>query len=188
MRLSAGCAEDVLDAYASRDECICDQRAMATPGNCFGAHDRRCFFGGDFDECVDRRCEFRRLHVICKSPEAGIFPAGINAVARGVAQTAKLFHRSVINARCVERFGQHVRVELRIVARTRNGADIHDTLDTVRFQEANEFLDGPVRMADCEYSKRTVLRRGAFLRGPLLFGVRYHPMYISGAVRASGRI
>ncbi len=168
------------------DERIRYQRAVAAPGNGFGAHDGRCFFGGDLYECVDRRREFRRLHVICKSAEAGIFPAGIDAVARGVAQTAKFFHRSVINACRVERFGQYVRVELRIVARARDGANIYDALDAVRFEEANEFLNGPVRMADCEYSERTALRGGGFLREALLFGVRYHPMYISGAVRASG--
>ncbi len=157
---------------------------MATPGNGFGAHDGRCFFGGDLYESLDGRREFRRLHVIGESSEACVLPASINAVARGVAQSTKLFHRSVINARCLERFGQCIGVELRIVARARNGANIYNALDAMGFEDANEFLDGPIRMANCEYSKRTALRRGAFLRGALLFGVSDHPMYISGAVRA----
>ena len=188
MRLSACGAENVLDIHAAGEERVGDQRAVATPGNGFGAHDGGGLLGGDFYERFDSGGEFGSLHVIGKSAEAGIFPSGINAVARGVAQAPEVFHRSVINPRSVKRFGEFVGVELRIVARARNGADIHHALDAVGFQKPEELLDGMVRVPDCEYWKRTALRRGAFLVGSLLFGVLCHPMYISGAIRACCRV
>jgi hypothetical protein len=43
----------------------------------------------------------------------------------------------------VQRLGQRIRIELRIVAGSRNGADIDEKTDLMGAQQADEFIDRP---------------------------------------------
>src|SRR5487761_283886 len=51
--------------------------------------------------------------------------------------------------RLFERFRESIFVELRIVSRTRNGPNIHNLFDFVSFENVDEGLNCPCRMADC---------------------------------------
>ena len=65
-------------------------------------------------------------------------------------QPAKAFHMPVADADASQCGGQCVAVELRIMARTRNRANIHQLLDTVCLQQADELIERTRRMADGE--------------------------------------
>src|SRR5262249_43533716 len=47
-----------------------------------------------------------------------------------------------------ERVGQRLSIELRIMARSRHGADIHQQVDAMRSQHIQEFSGAPIGMAD----------------------------------------
>jgi len=55
-----------------------------------------------------------------------------------------------------QRLGQRIRIELRIVAGARNGADIDEKTDLMGAQQADEFIDRSRRMAESPEGYRHV--------------------------------
>ena len=119
-------ADDFENANAAHDEGVGDQRAMAAPGNGFGAHQRGGSFRGEFDGALKPGFKFRRLHVIGIAAKAGVAPAEIDGVRAGVAQAAQAFQMAIADACGVQARGQRIGIELRIVAGFRDGANVDD--------------------------------------------------------------
>src|SRR6185312_3347289 len=70
-----GGAGDLLGVDAADQERVGDERAVAAPGNGFGAHDGGAALAGEGDEVVEGLLEFRGLHVVGIAAKAGIAPA-----------------------------------------------------------------------------------------------------------------
>ena len=143
-------ARDLASIDAARQQGIRDQRSVTSPGHGFRAHQRDSFSGGQRDTAIQVRFELRRLHVVRVAAEAGIPPSGVDRVFPRAAQSAEPWHVRVVNACVLERCGQLLAAELRVVARLRNLSDVDETLHAVRGQQGDEFIDGPRRVTDSE--------------------------------------
>jgi len=64
MRLAFPKRNDVLDANASNQKCVANQRSMASPGNRFGTHQGAALTARQFHHPFHVLGELRRLHVI----------------------------------------------------------------------------------------------------------------------------
>src|SRR5215469_13102024 len=63
-------------------------------------------------------------------------------------QAAQFLHVRIENSRVPQRCLERLFIKLRIMARSRNCADVDHALNPVPLQEFEELLDGPIRMAD----------------------------------------
>jgi hypothetical protein len=111
---------------------------MATPGNGFGTHHCDPLALGQFDQIVHIFSELRRLHVIGKATEAGVVPTVVNGVPPSMPEATEPGHVPVVYASGMQSNPQSAPVELRIVARTRDGAYIDQSLYIVGFKKMDE--------------------------------------------------
>jgi hypothetical protein len=117
---------------------ICNQGAMAAPGNGFGAHDCNPLPLRKLDQIVHMFSELRRLHVIGKSTETGVVPTVVNGVPPRMPEATQPGHVPVVYASGMQSNPQSAPVELWIVARTRDGAYIDQSLYIVGFKKMDE--------------------------------------------------
>ena len=80
VRTARGFAKDVFDGNAASGECVGHERAVAAPGDSFGAHKGARLFGSERDGTVERGREFFGLHVVGIATEAGVAPGGVDGV------------------------------------------------------------------------------------------------------------
>lgn len=144
---------DVFDGVAANGQRIGDKRAMAAPRDGFSAHDGASFRLGEVFETRERGGEFRRLHVVGVAAETGILPAGVYGMRARMAQAAEFWQMRVCDSDAAKRCGKGVAIELRIVARARNGANVHEALDAVGFEECDKVRKRAVGMADGEQER-----------------------------------
>src|SRR4029077_11030595 len=139
MRLDSVCNENVQHFHPLRFEVIRNQRAMATPPDCFRAHDGGTpgrdgfpdvmfFFGGcpsrrsltsNVEQSFDSFLELLRLHIIGITAERRVAPRSVARVWLGFSFAAQLGEMFVTDSMRVQRFCQRVFVELRITLRAR---------------------------------------------------------------------
>ena len=134
MKLSPFPADDVLRANAAHEEGISDERTMATPRDGFRAHDRASFLFGESDQSLKPVLKFRSLHIVGEASERSVVPTEVHRIAPRMAQAAQLAQMDVANSPSAQLRGKCLPIELRIVARTRNGAHVNDALNFVRAQ------------------------------------------------------
>jgi hypothetical protein len=72
VKLRASWADDFAHFNSPRQQSICYQRAVAAPGNGFGAHDRGLLRFREVNQIVPRFAEIGCLHVIGEAAEAGL--------------------------------------------------------------------------------------------------------------------
>ena len=147
-------AHDVFDRNSADGERVGNERTMTTPRNRFGAHDGDLLLPGQFDEFLQGRLEFWRLHVIGESAEARVAPAGIDRILLCVSKSAQRLHVPVTDPDAAELAPAAFVIELRIVTRARNCPHVHQLLDPVRFQHRDEFIQRMRRMADGHDERR----------------------------------
>ncbi len=174
VKIGAGGGHDVSNGMAADGERVGDERAMAAPRNSFGAHDGAEFCAGSpasagkFFEARESSGKFRSLHVVGETAKAGIVPSCVDGIGAGAAQTAEFWQMRVGDARGANGSGELVAIELRIVARFGDGADVDEALDIVRVEESEKFVDGMVAVANRE---NECFRGGRFFpRGFALHG------------------
>lgn len=80
MRIGSS-VHNVKDRNSARDDCVGDQRAMAAPGNCLGAHDSGRLEIAHRQKVIERFLKLARLHVVSVSAEAGVSPKSVPRVA-----------------------------------------------------------------------------------------------------------
>src|SRR5450755_1034672 len=85
--------------------------------------------------------KFGGLHVIREPAKRGVAPPGIDGIAARLSQSTQSGHVPVNDTRCLQTSGQAFSIELRIVPRPRDGSYIHQLADTMRMQDADEFID-----------------------------------------------
>ena len=149
MRLDFVCAENVQHFHPARFEVIRDKRAMATPPDCFRAHNSgRPRFRRNVEQALDSFLELLRLHVIGVTAERRVAPRGIARVWLGFSFAAQLREMFVTDSVRVQRFRQRVLVELRITLGARPRAHVDQQLDLVFLEQRNEIIDSPCRVPD----------------------------------------
>src|SRR4029077_15390593 len=134
MRLDSVCNENVQHFHPLRFEVIRNQRAMATPPDCFRAHDggtpgsdgfpavmfyfggcpSRCSLASNVEQSLDSFLELFRLHVIGVPAERRVAPRNVARVWLGFSFAAQLREMFVTDSVRVQRFRQRVLVKLRI--------------------------------------------------------------------------
>ena len=85
--------------------------------------------------------KFGCLHVVREPAKRGVAPPGIDGIAVRLSESAQSGHVPVDDTRCLQTSGQVFSIELRIVPRPRDGSYVHQLPDTVRVQDADEFID-----------------------------------------------
>src|SRR5258707_5195753 len=183
MWLDFVCAENVQHFHPARFKVIRDKRAMATPPDCFCAHD--CdrtrsdgfpavmfYFGGcpsrrsltcNVEQSLDPSLELLRLHVIGRAAKRRVAPRSVARIWLGFSFAAQLRKMFVTDSVRVQRFRQRVLVELRITLGARPRAHVSKELDLVFLQQRNEFIDHPRRVPDGPDSHDSSKRRRLIL-------------------------
>src|SRR6478735_165994 len=150
MGLDFVCAQNVQHFNPARFKVIRDKRAMATPPDCFCAHDRDRAGSDGFPAvtlistpnafgvapCKGKKAfyaflELLRLHVIGVPAERRIAPRSVARVWLGFSFAAQLREMFVTDSVPVQRFRQRVLVELRIPPRPWPRTHIGKHLDLV---------------------------------------------------------
>jgi hypothetical protein len=70
-------AEDVLHGYASYQQGVCDERTVAAPRQCLGAHQGDMLSERQFQQFLKTLLELRCQHVIGISLKRGVPPARV---------------------------------------------------------------------------------------------------------------
>src|SRR5215813_14479600 len=118
MRLGFVCAENMQYFHPTRFQVIRDKRAMATPPDCFRAHDGdRAGFRSKIEQSLDSFLELLRLHVIGVPAERRVAPRGVSRVGFRFPFAADLREMLVTNPVRVQRFRQRILVKLWIPLR-----------------------------------------------------------------------
>ena len=138
MKPRASSACDFSHFNASCQQRICDQGAVTAPGNGFGAHNCNPLALGKFDQIVQIVPELKCLHVIGKPTEAGVVPTSVDGIPLRMPEATQPGHIPVVKASGMQSNRQLAPVELRIVARTRDGAYIDHSFYMVRFEKVDE--------------------------------------------------
>ena len=141
---------DVDHFPAAGEHGIRDQRAMASPGDGFGAHDRGWLFFRDRFETLDGCGEFRCLHVVGIAAEHRVSPAEVDGVRVVFSSAAKVAEGEIVDPFGGEGFGEIVGVEVRESAGTGVLADVGDGADFVGLKDFEEFRPGVSGVADGE--------------------------------------
>src|SRR6476659_1008458 len=167
MGLDFVCAQNVQHFNPARFKVIRDKRAMATPPDCFCAHDRDRARREGFPAvtlistphacgvapCKGKKAfyaflELLRLHVIGVPAERRIAPRSVARVWLGFSFAAQLREMFVTDSVPVQRFRQRVLVELRITLGAWPRAYVDKQIDLMFLQQRNEFIDRSCRVPD----------------------------------------
>jgi hypothetical protein len=148
--LGSSSAHNFKHANTSDTKGIGNERTMATPGHGFGTHQCRRAGFGQGDGAIERGREFRSLHVIGIAAKTRIAPTEIHRISARRSQAAEFFQVNIADAGGAKRSGQSVGVELRIVTRLGDGADVDELPDTMGVEELKESLDRAGGVADGE--------------------------------------
>jgi hypothetical protein len=150
VKIGAGGSHDVIHDMAANGEGVRNERAMAAPGDSFGAHDGAEFGTGQLFEARESAGELGSLHVVGETAKTGVVPAGVHGIGARVAEATEFWEMRVGDAGGANGGSEGFAVELGIVARARNGADVDQALDVVSFEEREKFADGMIGVADGE--------------------------------------
>jgi hypothetical protein len=157
---AAGSTEDVLDVDSARGQAVGDQRTMASPGDRFRAHDHGPTSGGKLDELGQVFTKRGGLHIIRVAAKAGVLPAGIDGILSGVPEPSEPGQMEVPDPVPFQGSRKLILAELRIPARLRDRADIHELLNAMSLKHFEELLDGQRGVADGEDRQSfTIVRR-----------------------------
>lgn len=118
-------AQDVLNLNTAHNQGIGNQKAVAAPGNSFGAHHGHPPNLGQLQQRLQAVGKIGGLHIVGKTLERGVAPAGIGGVGLGMAQAAEAAQVGVADAEGVQRVRQPALVELGVALRAGYGAHIY---------------------------------------------------------------
>jgi len=136
------------DIPATTHQRIGNQRPVAAPRDGFGAHNRRWALPSMPHQLFQRLPEFSCLHIVGVPAKTVIAPSNVHRILPRLSKAPKRRLVKIDKARLFQALGQRIRIELRIVAGSRNSADIDEEGDFMGAQEIGEFSDRSGRMAD----------------------------------------
>src|SRR5512147_2359144 len=109
---------------------------MTAPRHRFGAHQYDPLPVRQLDQFVEALLEFRRLHVIRKTPKGSIAPGWVKRIALRMTQAAQSRYVNVSQAGFLQRGWQGSLVELWVVPGPWHGSHIHDASRLVEPKQA----------------------------------------------------
>ena len=160
MHTVAAFRQNLDDRHTTHPERVGHQRAVASPRHRFGAHDRNGFLSAQVNEFFKRVLKLLGLHVIGVAAKAPISPAGVRRIFASMPQTPQRLHMHIFEMLRHQGLGQGGVVELRIMARAGDCADVHELCDAIDLQHAHKALGG-LRRARKD-SPNTGWRNGGF--------------------------
>lgn len=152
MNLGVFHAHNVFNSNPAYSERIGDERTVATPWNRFRAHNRAPFLRSQFHQSVQPCSKCGRLHVISKAAKRSITPPHIDRIATGATQASELPQEHIADPGRSQLLRQRIPIKLRIVSRSRDTANIYDTLDAVDPQKPEEVLPCARRMPNRQHN------------------------------------
>src|ERR1700687_448483 len=129
-------------------ERVRDQRAVAPPREGLRAHDGGGAPPRDPLEAGLARRELLGLHVVGVAAKRGVAPAEIDRVCPSVAQPAQRLQVPVAELAGVKRARQRGAIELRVVPRPGDRANVHHLLHPVGAEQLEELPGGAGGVAD----------------------------------------
>lgn len=166
MNLAASGAHDVLNAESANQQGVGDERTMTAPWHSFRAHQDNSALVCEADQLFEALGKLRRLHVIRVTSKGGVSPPHVVGISLRTTQAAESRNVYVPQARVLQRLGQRILVELRVVPGTRHRPHVHDTSCPVRVKQADEFLERAGGVPDRHYQWRGVSLWHASFHGP----------------------
>jgi len=133
--VGAGGGHDVGDGDAAGGEGVGDEGSVAAPGDGFGAHDGEAAGACKLDEFQEIAFEVGGLHVVGIAAEAKIAPGGVGGIFARVAETAESGHVEVFDTGIGEGLWKILLIELGVMPRFRDGADVDEEVDAVGLEE-----------------------------------------------------
>src|SRR4030095_16689741 len=127
---------------------VCAQRRVASPREGLGTHDGRGTPSRELREAREAGGEVLGLHVVREATKRGVTPAEVARVGPRVAQPAQSLQVSVADLDRMEGARQRRTVELRVVTRPGNGANIHHLRHPISPEQLDELWRGTGGMAD----------------------------------------
>ena len=149
VRLCRG-VEDMVDGNSLRNHCIGDQRAMAAPGNGFGAHDCGRLEGRECEKIVERISELPGFHVVGVRAEAGISPLRVVRIAPAATTAAERYNVRVSAAGVDDRPFQTRLREVWVPRRCWKGAHIDEMCRAFSGEQSEELVERSGRVTDRE--------------------------------------
>lgn len=141
-------AHDVQNLNATNYQSVGNKRAMASPGYGLRAHQNAWPYSRELYRPIYASRKFWGFHVIGKPAKAGIVPAQILGARPCVTQASQLFHLDIGDAALSQGWSKRFSIELRIVPRAWNGADIDHAFHSIRAQQFDKLVERPRRVAD----------------------------------------
>lgn len=165
-------AQDIPDLDAANDEGIADEGTVTAPGDCLCAHDDSWFLPGQLDELFYCCNKYLCLHIVSKTAEGGVVPAGIGRINAGVTQPAQLFHVPVTNSAVTEKTSEFVVVEMGVVSRMGYGPHVHQSRDAIRLQQLDKFVEAASRMTHGKEYQTVICCLLSHGRPPAVYRIR----------------
>ena len=131
MRLTPLRIGQLFDLHAVHQQRISDERAVAAPGYGLRAHERQLLVRRGSHDLLEAGGESGALHVVGVAAKREIAPAGVRGIRSRFTQPAERRHVRIADTRRLQRVGQRVAVELRVVTRARHGAHVDQPLHAV---------------------------------------------------------
>jgi len=122
--VGAGRGHDVGYGDAAGGEGVGDEGSVAAPGDGFGAHDGEAVGACKIDEFQEIAFEVGGLHVIGIAAEAEVAPAGVRGIFAGMAETTEARHVEVFDTGIGEGLWKILLIELGVMPRFGDGADV----------------------------------------------------------------
>ena len=141
MRLRLVSGDDVVDVDSPHRKRIGDQGTMTSPGHRFRTHDRSWQTGCQPPERVEIGLKLERLHVIGVPAKTTVAPAEVHGIRARPPETSQARHVDVADPGAREIVGQPITIELRIVARARNSANVDEPPDTLGGEQADQVVE-----------------------------------------------
>lgn len=131
----------------SADQCVRDEVPVATPWDCFGAHQRqRLPCGKDAREAGS---ELGGKHVVGVRAEGFVAPAKVLRVRKGLSTAAQLGDMDVVDPFRGNGPRESLAREMRMSTGAREAPDVGERRDVEGAEDAQELLDGSRGVAHC---------------------------------------
>jgi hypothetical protein len=154
VRFRSNAAGDFAHGDSTNQKSIRNQRPVTAPRHCLRTHQNDALSSRTIQATAQVLDELRSLHVVGVATESGVTPTRVDGIRSRVAQPAKPRHVRVVDSGAMQRRGQLIAIELRIVPGPRNRSHIDDPLHAVPLEESHEYPDRPRRVPDREDDDR----------------------------------
>ena len=142
MQFSPVIIDNVFHPRSPQDKRIRNQRTMASPGNCLGAHECATVMCRKLHDPVHIFHKFLSLHIVRIAAEGRIAPTLIDRVLACVPKTAQAGQMRILDACCTQGIRQGFLIELGIMPRAGHRSYIEQVCNFVYFHQIDEFIKG----------------------------------------------